>query len=150
MSLLSRVLRIIIFVEQFSGHCFILGAIHYRLRSNPLREVLLLPTMTPSGLSIGMILKTKLFLRYLATSSSETRNYRIPSTIKDAFDSPGCTLDVITIALLIAISSGLELKFVMIAISQSLPAIVLQTIVFLILSLLSGWQSLCNNSEQSE
>ena len=144
MSLLSSVLRIIIFVEQFSGHCFILGAIHYRLRSNPLREVLLLPTMTPSGLSIGMILKTKLFLRYLATSSSETRNYRIPSTIKDAFDSPGCTLDVITI------SSGLELKFVMIAISQSLPAIVLQTIVFLILSLLSGWQSLCNNSEQSE
>ena len=144
MSLLSSVLRIIIFVEQFSGHCFILGAIHYRLRSNPLREVLLLPTMTPSGLSIGMILKTKLFLRYLATSSSETRNYRIPSTIKDAFDSPGCTLDVITIA------SGLELKFVMIAISQSLPAIVLQTIVFLILSLLSGWQSLCNNSEQSE
>jgi hypothetical protein len=42
------------------------------------------------------------------------------------------------IALLIAISSGRLEKLVIIAISQSLPAIVLQTIVFLILSLLSG------------
>jgi len=115
-----------------------LGAIHYLFKSNPLREVLLFPTITPSGLSIGIILKTKLFLRYFATSSSETKNYKIPSTIKEAFDSPGWTLEVITIALLIAISSGLELKLVIIAISQSFPAIVLQTIVFLILSLLSG------------
>ena len=98
--------------------------------------------MTPSGLSMGMILKTKLFLRYFATSSSETRNYNIPSTIKEALLSPGWTLEVITIALRIAISSGRELKFVIIAISQSFPASVLQTIVFRILSLQSGVHSL--------
>lgn len=57
--------------------------------------------------------------------------------MKDAFDSPGCTLDVITIALLIAISSGLEAKLVIMTISQSFPAIVLHSTVFLILSLVS-------------
>lgn len=90
---------------------------------------------------MGIILNTKLFLRYLATSSSETRNYKIPSTMNDALLSPGCTREVITIALLMAISSGRELKLVMIAISQSLPASVLQTMVLRILSLQSGVQS---------
>jgi len=70
--------------------------------------------------------------------------------MKEALLSPGCTQLVMTIALLIAISSGLELKLVIIAISQSLPAIVLQTMVFLILSFDSGWQSLNSNSVQSE
>ncbi len=74
----------------------------------------------------------------MATSSSETKNYRIPSTINDALDSPGWILLVITMALLIAISSGFELKFVIIAISHSFPAIVLQTIVLLIQSFVSG------------
>lgn len=87
---------------------------------------------------MGMILKTKLFLKYLATSSSDTRKFSIPSTIKEALLSPGCTLLVITMALLIAMSSGRELKLVIIAISQSFPAIVLQTMVFLILSFDSG------------
>jgi len=62
----------------------------------------------------------------------------MPSTINEALLSPGWILDVMMIALLTAISSGRLEKFVIIAISQSLPAIVLQTIVFLILSLLSG------------
>ena len=62
--------------------------------------------------------------------------------MKLALDSPGCTLAVITIALLTAMSSGLELKFVMMAISQSFNASVLQTMVFLILSFDSGVQSL--------
>jgi hypothetical protein len=97
-----------------------------------------------------MILKTKLFLRYLATSSSDTKNYRIPSTMKEALLSPGCTLLVMTIARLIAISSGRDPKLVMMAISQSLPAIVLQTIVFLIRSLLSGVHKFCSSSVQSE
>lgn len=57
--------------------------------------------------------------------------------MKDAFDSPGWTLEVNTIALLIAISSGLEAKLVIITISQSFPAIVLHSTVFLILSLVS-------------
>ena len=87
---------------------------------------------------MGIILNTKLLRKYFATSSSDTKNYRIPSTITEALLSPGCTLLVITIARLIAISSGLELKFVIIAISQSFPAIVLHTMVFHILSLDSG------------
>jgi hypothetical protein len=62
----------------------------------------------------------------------------MPSTIIDALLSPGWTREVIIIALRIAISSGLLAKFVIMAISQSFPAIVLQTMVFLILSLLSG------------
>ena len=74
----------------------------------------------------------------------------MPSTMKDAPLSPGCILPVMIIALRTAISSGLELKLVMIAISQSFPAMVLQTIVFLILSLESGTQSLWSNSVQSE
>lgn len=70
--------------------------------------------------------------------------------MKEALLSPGCTLLVITMARRIAISSGLELKFVIIAISQSLPAIVLQTIVLRMRSLDSGWQSLIKSSVQSE
>ena len=91
-----------------------------------------------NSINLKSILKTKLFRRYLATSSSDTKYYRIPSTINEALLSPGCTLLVITIALLMAISSGLELKLVMIAISQSFPAMVLHTMVFHILSLDSG------------
>ena len=70
----------------------------------------------------------------------------MPSTMIDALLSPGWTREVITIARRIAISSGRLAKFVIIAISQSLPAIVLQTIVFLILSLLSGVHSLYKSS----
>lgn len=66
----------------------------------------------------------------------------MPSTIIDALLSPGWTREVIMIALRIAISSGLLAKLVIIAISQSFPAIVLHTIVFLILSLLSGVHNL--------
>ena len=109
-----------------------------------------MPTSTPSGLSIGIILNTKLLRRYFATSSSDTKYYRIPSTINEALLSPGCTLLVITIALLMAISSGLELKLVMIAISQSFPAMVLHTMVFHILSFDSGEQSRCRSSQSSE
>ena len=74
----------------------------------------------------------------------------MPSTMKEALLSPGCTLEVITMALRIAISSGLELKLVMMAISQSLRAMVLHTMVFRMRSLLSGWQSLCRSSVVSE
>lgn len=105
--------------------------------------------MTPSGLSIGTILKTKLFLRYLAPSSSLTRYSRVPCIIKDALLSPGWTQDVNIMALRIAISSGLEVKFVIITISQSFPAKVLQRTVFLILSFDSGVQTLAKYSEQS-
>jgi len=93
--------------------------------------------MTPSGLSIGTILKTKLFLKYLAPSSSLIKYSNVPYIIKEAFDSPGWTLEVKTIARLTAISSGRDVKFVIITISQSFPAIVLHKTVFLILSFVS-------------
>lgn len=64
--------------------------------------------MTPSGLSIGIILKTKLSLKYLAPSSSDTKYSKVPYIMKLAFDSPGCTLDDKMTARLKAINSGLD------------------------------------------
>ena len=96
-----------------------------------------------------MILKTKLFLRYFAPSSSEIRYSNVPCIIKEAFDSPGCTREHNITALLYAISSGLDVKLVIITISQSFPAIVLHSIVFLILSLVSGVHILARYSQQS-
>jgi hypothetical protein len=52
-------------------------------------------------------------------------------------------------ALRTAISSGLEVKLVMITISQSFPAIVLHSMVFLILSLDSGVQIFPRYSQES-
>jgi hypothetical protein len=76
-----------------------------------------------------------LSLKYFAPSSSLTKYSRVPYIIKLAFDSPGCTLDVKMTARRIAINSGLEVKFVMMTISQLFPAIVLVKIVLRILSL---------------
>ena len=64
----------------------------------------------------------------------------MPCMMKEALLSPGCTLEVIMIALRTAMSSALELKLVTMTISQSSPAKVLQSTVFLILSLDSGVQ----------
>ena len=70
--------------------------------------------------------------------------------MKEEFDSPGCTLDVRIIAFLTAISSGREAKLVIITISQSFPARVLQRTVFLILSLFSTLHTFSKYSQQSE
>jgi len=59
----------------------------------------------------------------------------IPSTINELFDSPGCTLPVRMTAGRFAISSGSLWKLVIMTISQSLPAIVLQRLAFRIRSL---------------
>lgn len=69
--------------------------------------------------------------------------------MNDALLSPGWTLEVNIIALLTAISSGLDAKFVIITISQSFPAIVLQSTVFLILSFVSDVHILSKSSQQS-
>lgn len=70
--------------------------------------------------------------------------------MKLALLSPGWTLPVMMIARLTAMSSGLELKLVIIAISQSFMANVLQTMVFLIRSFDSGVHRFASNSQQSE
>lgn len=108
-----------------------------------------MPIKTPSGFSIGMILNTKLFLRYFAPSSSEIRYSNVPCMIKEAFDSPGWTREHNITALLYAISSGREVKLVIMTISQSFPAMVLHSIVFLILSLVSGVHIFARYSQQS-
>jgi hypothetical protein len=56
-------------------------------------------------LSIGIILKTYIFLRIYASTEFPNKNSIIPSMINDAFDSPGCTLEDIIIDDLSAISS---------------------------------------------
>lgn len=55
------------------------------------------PLMTPSGLSMGMSLKTKASLRLWATGSLLHRNSRVPFIIQLALDSPGWTRPVSTI-----------------------------------------------------
>lgn len=55
-----------------------------------------LPLMTPSGLSMGMILKMKFSLKSLATGSSLTRNSKVPFITQLALLSPGWTRAVIT------------------------------------------------------
>lgn len=69
--------------------------------------------------------------------------------MNEAFDSPGWTLEVKIMALRTAISSGLDVKLVIITISQSFPAIVLQSMVFLILSFDSGVQIFPRYSQES-
>ena len=91
--------------------------------------------MTPSGLSIGMILNTKVFLKNSAFSSSLIRYSRTPFIMREEFDSPGWILHVNITAFRCEIASGVEPKFVTISISTSLPASDLQRTVLLILSL---------------
>jgi hypothetical protein len=51
--------------------------------------------MTPSGLSIGIILNTKLSLSSLASLQSLIKKSMTPFIIQLLFDSPGCTLALI-------------------------------------------------------
>lgn len=55
-----------------------------------------LPLMTPSGLSMGMILKMKFSLKSLATGSLLTRNSKAPFITQLELLSPGWTRAVIT------------------------------------------------------
>ena len=56
-----------------------------------------MPYITPSGLSIGIILNTKYFLSSFASFHSESIKSRKPCITWELLDSPGCTLaDIIT------------------------------------------------------
>jgi hypothetical protein len=91
--------------------------------------------MTPSGFSMGIILKTKVFLRNSAFSSSLMRYSMTPFIMKEEFVSPGWIRHVRIIAFLWDMASGLDAKFVTISISTSFPANDLHKTVRLILSL---------------
>ena len=81
----------------------------------------------------------------------------MPFITNEAFDSPGCTRDVIMIDLRMAMSTGSLVKFVTISMSTSLPASDLHKTVFLILSLFANVQTLlmklhqlfCENHNQT-
>ena len=101
--------------------------------------------MTPSGFSIGTILKTKVDLRNSAFASSLTRKSITPFMSQLALLSPGCTREVKIMDFRTAMSTGSDKKFVTINISTSFPASDLQSTVFRILSLLLKVQTLFMN-----
>ena len=86
--------------------------------------------MTPSGLSIGTILKTKWSLRTFASGAFDVKKSTIPFIAQLPFDSPGWTLaEMNTPFLLRAFSLLGSLSFEVIVIrSQRLPARVLVSI----------------------
>lgn len=65
--------------------------IPFKLTRNLPQSSTYMPLMTPSGLSMGMILKTKVSLRLWATKSLLHKNSRVPFIIQLALDSPGWT-----------------------------------------------------------
>ena len=67
-------------------------------------------------------MKTYLSLKLRASGSLLIRKSMIPSIIKEAFDSPGCTLELRMIAGLSAMSSYELSRFVIISMSSALPA----------------------------
>ena len=95
---------------------------------------------------MGIILNAKVFLRNMASSSSDTRKSKTPFIMKEALVSPGCTLEDRMMDFLTAMSTGSDKKLVTISISTSLPARDLQRTVFLILSLLLKVQIFLMNS----
>ncbi len=66
-----------------------IGSVYYLFISLPIRVVLVFPIITPSGLHIGIILKTNLFLSSSATLDLDTRKLIKPWTIQLEAVSPG-------------------------------------------------------------
>jgi hypothetical protein len=65
--------------------------VYHLLRSTPAKLHLLLPLATPSGFSIGTILKTNRLRRSLASCVGPVKKSNMPRIIQDAGVSPGCT-----------------------------------------------------------
>ena len=87
--------------------------------------------MTPSGFTMGTILKTKFSRRAYASAVLLTRNSMTPFIIQLAFDSPGCTLDEMKtpfLLLLFSLLGSLSLLVIVIY-SHRLPASVRQSVL---------------------
>ena len=84
--------------------------------------------MTPSGFSMGMILKTKLSRRIWASSESPVRKSRQPFIIQLALVSPGWTRLLITMAFRDLSDSRSQSSVVTVRQSQLFPARVLQRV----------------------
>lgn len=93
-----KYLLIIAFVFQMDGYVSLITVRYCRFKSRPVNELLVLPTMTPSGLSIGTSLNINLCRNFLATYESPVIKSIKPFIIHELGVSPGCTRAVITIA----------------------------------------------------
>ena len=83
------ILSIKFLIKTTSGNITLEVALNSLFRSLPEAPHLELPKMTPSGLSIGITLNIKYFLNFLALSSLDSRNYKIPLQAYDETDYPG-------------------------------------------------------------
>lgn len=84
-------LRTMSLVYQIEGYVSLITLRYCLLRSLPVKEHLLLPTITPSGFSIGTSLKINFSLNSLAGPQSLVRKSNTPFIIQEEGVSPGCT-----------------------------------------------------------
>ncbi len=87
--LLINVFLIISFAWYMVGQAFSRGSGHILLRSFPINKHLVFPFITPSGLIIGIILKTESSLSCKASDLSEIKKSSIPYITKLAQVSEG-------------------------------------------------------------
>lgn len=86
------------FVYQMEGYVSRITVRYWRFRSLPVNELRVLPTITPSGLSIGISLKMKRWRSLLAVKVSPVMKSMRPFIIHEAGVSLGCTRAETTIA----------------------------------------------------
>lgn len=91
-------LLIIVFVYQIDGYVSRITVRYCRLRSFPVNSDRVLPTMTPSGFSIGINLNMNLWRSFFAIVESPVRKSISPFIIHDDGVSPGWTRALITMA----------------------------------------------------
>lgn len=85
------------FILWGSGWRMGLGLDHLRLRSLPVRLVLVLPWITPSGFNIGIMYIYSLLLRYFVYDDFWlSRLSMMPSMTKEEGVSPGWDLPIMT------------------------------------------------------
>lgn len=82
-------LLIIAFVYHIDGYVSLITVRYCRFKSFPVNELLVLPTITPSGLSIGINLNINLCLNFFATYDSPVIKSINPFIIHDDGVSPG-------------------------------------------------------------
>jgi hypothetical protein len=82
-------LLIIALVFQMDGYVSLITVLYWRFKSRPVKELLVLPTITPSGLSIGTSLKMNLWRSFFATYESPVIKSMKPFIIHELGASPG-------------------------------------------------------------
>lgn len=91
-------LLIIVFVYQIDGYVSRITVRYCRLRSFPVNELRVFPTITPSGFNIGINLNINLWRNFFAVNESPVIKSIKPFIIHEDGVSPGCTRALTTIA----------------------------------------------------